>query len=50
MLEQDTIGLIWQPTSVIIDGKEYPAPQIIDLFEWEVRNIIIDSLKQTKDR
>jgi hypothetical protein len=45
MLEQDTIGLTWQPTSVIIDGKEYSAPQIVNLFEWNVRNIIIDLLK-----
>jgi len=44
MLEQDTIGLTYQPTSVIIDGKEYPAPQIINLFEWNVRNIIVDLL------
>ena len=44
MLEIDTIGLTWQPTSVIINGKEYPAPQVINLFEWNVRNIIVDLL------
>jgi len=44
-LEQDTIGLSYQPTTVIYNGKEYPAPQVINLFEWEVRNVIIDLLK-----
>jgi hypothetical protein len=44
MLEQDTIGLTYQPTSVIYNGKEYPVPQVINLFEWNVRNIIVDLL------
>ena len=37
--------LVWYPTSVIYNGKEYPAPLVINLFEWNVRNIILDLLK-----
>jgi hypothetical protein len=44
MLEQDTIGLTYQPTSVIYNSKEYPAPQVINVLEWNVRNIIVDLL------
>ena len=49
MLEIDTIGLTYQPISVIIDGEEYPAPQIVNSFEWNVRNIIIDYLKNKNE-
>jgi len=45
MLEQDTIGLTYQPTSIIYNDKEYPAPQVINVLEWNVRNIIVDLLK-----
>ena len=45
MIEQDTIGLTWQPTTIIYEGKEYPAPQIIeDIFKWNVRQTIINIL------
>ncbi len=38
--------LVWYPTSVIYNGKECTAPLVINLFEWNVRNIILEKLNK----
>jgi hypothetical protein len=45
-LETPQTRLTYRPKTVIYQGKEYPAPQIINLLQYQVRRLLIDYLKQ----
>ena len=41
MIELHDESLFWYPKTIIYQGKEYPAPQVIDLFTWNVWQVVL---------